>query len=219
MVKKFIRMALLLSTIIFLSGIFLGVNIDKLQQDHVVEILKTEWDELETVQLLLLMTSVNTTCPESPREVLYPIYKKLEDARQTFEIFSDGRFMLDQERYDAISGDYLHLNIRAWLMSEELRARCGEFHTVAFFFVPSEPNCMAERDVLEGLKDEYGDQFMLFHIDMTQENPALESLKALYDIPGAPAIIVDGQHLFRGFVGKTTISAVFNDDEYESPVT
>ena len=60
MVTKFIRLALILSTIIFLSGIFLGVNIDNMQQNHVVEILQTERNELETVQLLLLMTSVNT---------------------------------------------------------------------------------------------------------------------------------------------------------------
>ena len=209
MVMKYIKIAFVLSSIIFFSGVLLGLNLDNLQKSHVQNLLEAEKEDIETLQILLLLTAVNTTCPESPHEVLYPVYKNLEDARQSFETFSGGRFISNIKKYEPVARDYLHLNIRAWLMSEELRKRCGSFHTAAFFFVPSEPNSMAERMVLESLKREYGDRFLLFHMDLTQTDPSISSLKAVYNITRAPVTVVDGVHIFKGFANRSVIERAF----------
>ncbi len=193
MVRQVVAVALFLSVLMFMAGYFMASAIEENKIYEIKAGMKDIEELYTTTDLLLLLFPEK--CPEKPQEVLFPIYARLEELRRSFEVLEESRLLVDKKKYLSVAEDYALLNLRAWALSEKMRKTCHNFYTALFIFQPESPESIAARMTLESTKRRLKDRFLLFHLDITVDNPAVAAFRNLWNITEAPCIILDSKKI------------------------
>jgi thiol-disulfide isomerase/thioredoxin len=196
--------AFALTVIVFLIGYMIGTgisdrklnNLAYLEQDIRVNSLSNE-----LVFLLVqkdLCSSINTT---SYTEDLGKIGKRLT--------YLESLYGYNAPEVISLKNYYSLLEIRHWMLHEEVNAKCGYDTPLVLYFYTNE-NCVDCEDqglVLTNVHRNYP-FFNTYSFEYNLENPALDYLKKKYEINQTrlPAIVVDGQ-VYYGFQSKEFIIA------------
>jgi len=194
-----------IATLIFVSGLLLGnyisekklSEIDTLSQELQLNTLGAE------LQFLLIS---------------YEPCKLLNESTLSNELYSIGTkvyFMeneLGETNKDVLAlKEYYHLlELRHWLLLREAQQKCGQDFDRILYFYSNEGDCdkcEVQGGVLTYLHKKYP-EMSIYSFDTNIDNPALQTIKELYEVEGELPILVINEKTYHGFKDRDEIEAV-----------
>ncbi|MFP4112218.1 MAG: hypothetical protein ACLFPQ_00980 [Candidatus Woesearchaeota archaeon] len=203
----------LLTTLIFLSGLYLGNTIlgKKLQQvDSFAEQIKTDTLALE-VQYLLFQEDpckyINTT---PLTDELYQLALRLDYMENRME--KENPDVLRMKEY------YYLLELRHWLFLKKTRDQCGTNDIFILYFYGDEKACSQCEEqgfILTWLRTNYP-SVKVYSFDITSDNIAVETVKKFYGVSQPPTIIIDNDTI-EGFITKNELKDIIENSSISEP--
>lgn len=210
----------LITVVIFLatfwvSGFFGNKKIDQLraiQEKIALDILSTE-----TRYSLLEQTSCDHINTESDRE--FGLSAELNDLARRLK-FMESQVDSSNEDLLFIKEYYTLLQIKDYILVEELNARCGQdVFSILYFFEGdgSCKDCRRQSLVLDELVSEYPGT-RVYWLDRDVATPATETLVSLYEIDEAPTMVIGGR-AYKGYLGFEELVDLLPEDLKEFQIT
>jgi hypothetical protein len=138
---------------------------------------------------------------------LYQIGARLDFMES--EMGQDNRQVLGLKEY------YHLLEIRHWLFLKKAKEECNRDYNLILYFYSNKgdcPKCQDQGNVLTYLHRKYP-RLNIYSFDVNIDNPALKTIKSLYDIKGTPPILVINDQTYSGFMTSVEIEAHLEDIE------
>ena len=108
---------------------------------------------------------------------------------------------------------YSLLEIRHMLFLKKLNQECGANYKLALFFYSAEEkeckSCQGQGYILTYLRQK-NDNLRTYSFDINIHNPALDSLKTLYDIHEVPAVVINDVP-YHKFLSKEELETILKD--------
>jgi hypothetical protein len=106
---------------------------------------------------------------------------------------------------------YTLLQIKDYMLVEELNARCGqEIFTILYFHGGECSDCRRQSLVLDQLVIDYPGT-RVYWLDRDVDTPAMKTLVSLYNIKSAPTMVVGGK-TYNGFLGLSEMAELLPDE-------
>ena len=197
--KRLLAHSLVITTIVFFIGIFIGYQIDTLRTDDVVESLRK--GELE-VQSYILEQSFFQQLGGYSCDLAQP--KLIELSKHLGELGSslvtyEQRNVFAQQEYNYLLRKYFLEEIRTYTLFSQLKKDCNLTNNlVLYFFNPDELASEKQGRVLDvfGKKHE---GISVFSFNFVYDDPLLSTIKLHYNITQTPTMIVDDSTKIEGF--------------------
>ena len=109
-----------------------------------------------------------------------------------FRIFETNQFLKDLKQ------DYSLLSIRQWLLLKQVKEKCSKNINIILFFYSNKDNSTESESqgyVLDYLYEKYPDNLVIYAFDFDEDNPALNTIKSIYEIKIAPSVVVNEKRL------------------------
>jgi len=213
--KKTIISALIISAILFSSGVYVGflLNKEKLSGIEVnIDKVATEMENFQMQFMFFDLLGESATCPllrstfKEINEESYKIGTKLDQ-------YAADNELKDMKEYEKLKKEYSRIIISYWLLSNKLKGACGlDAATIIFFIGKDCAECDQQSFVLTYLKEKFGEKVLIFTLDGSMEEPSIEVLKNYYNVTGYPAIVVNGKR-FDGLTKVDTILERINETD------
>ena len=210
MVKKISKTtyisAFSLATLIFLAGFFLSQAF----ADYRLGLLEKTQENLRTqllgidLQTKLLEENICDLSWESiwgDKVIIGKEIAKLEE-----KLGKEDNFVLRQKEF------YQLIEIRTLLLLKEIKEKCDQDLNIILFFYTNKKNDdkgdykLSEDQgyILNNLYKKYPDKLAILSFDINTDNPALNTLKELYNINGTPTLIIN-DNIYAKFMGLKEI--------------
>lgn len=194
--------AFTIATLIFLMGVFLGNYFSEQKLNSIDELSRNL--QLNTIGTELQFRLIS----ENPCEFL----NSSELTEELYQIGARLDFMeseMGQENTQVVGlKEYYHLlEIRHWLFLKRSKEECSKDFDLVLYFYSNEgdcPKCEEQGNVLTYLHKKYP-KLNIYSFDVNIENPALRTIKRLYDIEGQPPTIVVNEDTYHGFMSSKEI--------------
>lgn len=200
-----------ITTLIFIVGILIGnyFSSQKMQQiDYIGQKLKTDTTAME-IQYDLIADNPCQDLNATPlADQLYEMASKLDYMEN--RLGENNRDVLSLKEY------YSLLELRHWLFIQKTNKECNKTSANILFFYTNEDDCSKCKEqgfILTWMRRNYKD-VNIYSFDYTIENAALDTLKRLYDVEGAPAIIVN-KKTYNKFVSKNELQNMLESQGIE----
>jgi hypothetical protein len=108
--------------------------------------------------------------------------------------------------------DYSLLSLRQWLLVKKVKEECDRDINIIIFFYSNKVNASESESqgyVLDYIYEKFPDEVVIYAFDIEDENPALTTLKAIYEVEIVPSVIIN-EELFTGFQSREKISSLIN---------
>jgi hypothetical protein len=193
---KNVLLAFVLASLVFLLGILVGGYIANKQYESIdgfISDLRLQTMSLESQFNLVAgdpCKAMNTSYLGEELSVLNNRLDHLEGIYGT-----DDASIIQMKRY------YSLLQIRHWLFFREARKVCNESVELVLFFYSNErcESCETQGSVLTSFRRKYPLDVKVYSFDINIDDPALNTLKEIYNIEKAPTIIYN-EEVFEGFI-------------------
>lgn len=215
--KKTIISALIISAILFSSGLFIGylLNREKLTGiEYHMDTINTDMQNFQLQFLFFDLLGESATCPllistlNGINEESYEMGLKLDQYSAENEI-------KDEHEYSRLKKQYSRILVSYWLLSNKLKGACGlDAATIIFFIGKNCEECDEQSFVLTYLKEKYDDKILIFTLDGSVDEPSIEVLKEYYNVTSYPAVIVNGRR-YNGLTTKDQILDRINETDQE----
>ncbi len=197
----------LLTTMIFVSGIIIGYLFNQQKLTHISELeqnLLTESNAVE-LQFLLLAENPCVAINSTPlTEELYNIATKLD--------YMENQLGETNDEVLRLKNYYSTLEIRHYLLLNKMRDRCNKnISTILYFYGRKKecPRCEEQGFLLTYLRKKFSNLYV-YAFDVNLNNPALRTLKEIYNIKTVPSIVVNGKRM-EGFQNMHKILSEINN--------
>jgi len=210
MVKKLDRdvlvFALIISTILFLSGVALGWLLNETKLGILEESLTETKGDIENFQLQILLLDnlgKNITCPFL-EEQIKNLDKKAYELGSKLESLSKEN--TGNEDYIKAKSEYSRILVTYWSLAGKMKNLCGHenFVSVLYFFSKNCLTCDEQSFVLTHIKDKLNEKFLVFTLDADFDEPVIKILKKYYNIEKYPTIILENNKL-EGLQNKNNL--------------
>tara|TARA_Y100000310_G_scaffold344773_1_gene459387 strand:- start:839 stop:1540 length:702 start_codon:yes stop_codon:yes gene_type:complete len=194
--------ALVITLFIFIVGILIGLRVGEMRLDFTkqdIERQQTEYESLQ-MQLLYLTGQEQKSCDVLLNSLERNIFD-LENSRAKLENYVESN---DKSSFDVVKRDYMLTEIRYWLLAKEAKKVCpNDVMSILFFYERDElcDDCSAQGYILTYLKDTFGENLLVFSLDVGFGEPMVQILKENYGLEMLPAVVVE-DHVFQGLVKK-----------------
>jgi hypothetical protein len=214
-VKKHV-LALIITALIFTVGILIGSGLSEERIKFMTENIEEQRIEYESLQmqLLYLTGQEEKNCEVLLKSLERNIYD-LENSRVKLENYIAGD---EDASFSLVKRDYMLTEIRYWLLAKEVEEVCpNDAVNVLFFYEMDEVcgDCSAQGYILTYLKDIFGENFLVFSLDVGFDEPMIQILKEGYGVDELPAIVF-GNEVFNGLVEKEELIQEFCDKHQDS---
>ena len=207
--KRLILIASVTTIILYFLGILTGYFVQVKILSRTQEELKKVQDEfydykqnLENIQLEQLYLTTHqgelscrilvSTIDEMQDNLAY-FWSRLPSKLEVYEKYSEV-----QPEYIKLKRDYTLLSIRTWLLSLDVKKKCGEEIIPALYFYSRDcDNCIDQSYVLDNLKKE-NPNFSSFIVDFNLDEPIVKIIKNVYSVEEVPSFIIN-ERLYSGF--------------------
>lgn len=237
--KYIIMLAIVISLILYLAGVFSGLNANKLIKESTkkdISLFKKETsDDLQALQNYIAFLDSNL----KDMQLEQTFVETLNDEQMCNfsrislnEIFNQLSYYWERlpyrieeyEKYNDLSGDYkalkkqyAHLSIRTWILARSQYEKCNTNLVHGLYFYSADcDECVRQGeqlDVLGRAVKQQGREIIMFPIDFYLEEPIVANLKGYYGINSTPAIIINDKVLQgRLFTSDELLSAVENEN-------
>ncbi len=201
----FIITAIVFVLAFWMSSIFSNNKIEQLreiQEQIAIDILSTE-----TRYSLLEKTSCLHSV--SNLEVEQGLSRELNDLARRLK-FMESQLGEDDEDVLFIKKYYSLLQVKDFLLMEELTKRCGEnLFTILYFHQGDCDACQKQSLVLDELVEEYPET-RVYWFDKDVNTPAVQTMLSIFGIKQGPTMVINDQ-TFEGFYTFEEIQAIAPD--------
>lgn len=191
--KNLYIFAAILTTIVFLFGVFLGIEINVQQS----EVLKEEFKEIDMMiksanlnEILYDLNIRNETCNLSSRIV----EKLANDSYATgikVEKFEKSK-KIDIPTYKNLKKEYTLMQTQHYIFTRKLKERCSFDYPIILYFYNSKCNkCNDQGMILTDLKRKYVNDLMVFSFDADLDLSTIDAFKKIYNIEEFPTLIIN----------------------------
>jgi len=212
---KILLSALIISAILFLSGIFIGYSINEQNLGSIENNIQSVTRTLENFQLQFLFFDVlgeNATCPLLT-ETLSEINKESYDIGSKLTITGSESEIKDYNEYITLKKEYSRLLVSYWLLSNKFNNVCEQnVDTVIYFFSKDCVTCDDQGFVLTYLKGKFDEKLLIFALDADLDEPSLLVLKNYFNVTEFPTMIINNDK-YEGFHSKDEIINILTKGE------
>lgn len=198
----FIITAIVFALAFWMSSVFSNNKIDQLreiQEQIAIDILSTE-----TRYSLLEKTSCAHSV--SNLEVEQGLSRELNDLARRLK-FMESQLGAEDEDVLFVKKYYSLLQVKDFLLMEELSKRCGEnLFTILYFHQGDCDDCQKQSLVLDELVEEYPDT-RVYWFDKDVNTPAVQTMLSIFGIKQGPTMVINDQ-TFEGFYTFEQIQAI-----------
>ncbi|MDI6825687.1 MAG: hypothetical protein QMD36_00610 [Candidatus Aenigmarchaeota archaeon] len=207
--KRLLIIASITTIILYFMGIltghFIQVKVLSRTEEELKKIQEEFYDykrNLENIQLEQLYLTTHqgelsckilvSTINEMQNSLAY-FWSRLPTKLEVYEKYSE-----IQPEYVKLKRDYTLLSIRAWLLSSDVKKRCGEQIIPALYFYSKDCNsCINQSYVLDNLKKQ-NPNFSAFIVDFNLDEPIVKIIKDVYNVTEVPSFIINDK-LYSGY--------------------
>jgi glutaredoxin len=207
--KRLILIASITTIILYFLGILTGyyiqVKILSRTEEELRKIQEEFYDykrNLENVQLEQLYLATHqgelsckilvSTINEMYNSLAY-FWSKLPTKLEVYEKYAEIR-----PEYTKLKRDYTLLSIRTWLLSLDVKKKCGEQIIPALYFYSKDcDSCINQSYVLDELKKQ-NPNFSAFIVDFNLDEPIVKIIKNVYNVTEVPSFIINDK-LYSGY--------------------
>ncbi len=207
--KKLLIIASITTIILYfmgiLTGYFVQVKVFSRTQEELEKVQEEFYDynqNLENIQLEQLYLTTHqgelsckilvSTIDEMHNNLAY-FWSRLPSKLEVYEKYSEV-----QPEYVKLKRDYTLLSIRTWLLSLDVKEKCGEEIIPALYFYSRDcDSCIDQSYVLDNLKEE-NPNFSAFIVDFNLDEPIVKIIKNVYNVTEVPSFIIDDK-LYPGY--------------------
>jgi glutaredoxin len=188
-----------------LTGYFVQVKILSRTQEELEKVREEFYDysqNLENVQLEQLYLTTHqgelsckilvSTIEEMNNNLAY-FWSRLPSKLEVYEKYSEV-----QPEYLKLKRDYTLLSIRTWLLSLDVKEKCGEEIIPALYFYSRDcDDCIEQSYVLDNLKKN-NPNFSAFIVDFNLDEPIVKIIKNVYNVTEVPSFVIN-ERLYSGY--------------------
>ena len=205
-VKDSLLKASALTSLLLITGILVGLQMDDLRHQHTTSELDRATLDTETFSVLqdYVEYSDENFCELS--EVRLPeVGQKNAELGSQLERF-DSQGFDDEERYNFVRDRYYNNQLKLYMLVNEHNERCdGNQDTVLYFFDDSTQS-QRQGAVLDEIARNQGTIVFAFNMDIMEDpgqpdSPVVEILAKDYNVTEAPSLVVNGEK-FEGFISQ-----------------
>ncbi len=207
--KKLLIIASITTIILYfmgiLTGYFVQVKVLSRTQEELEKVQEEFYDykqNLENIQLEQLYLTTHqgelsckilvSTIDEMHNNLAY-FWSRLPSKLEVYEKYSEV-----QPEYVKLKRDYTLLSIRTWLLSLDVKEKCGEEIIPALYFYSRDcDSCIDQSYVLDNLKEE-NPNFSAFIVDFNLDEPIVKIIKNVYNVTEVPSFIINDK-LYPGY--------------------
>jgi len=199
----------IISFVLYLSGIFTGLYLQKLTIEYTEEKVKDLQRRLENVQLEYMYLST------MGKEVSCDFLTLLVD-ETTKEVWDIGRELVNLEnqrseskQLSELEKDYSLLSVRAWILNSYVTEKCVEDKVVILYFysVPCS-DCIKQGNILDDLREKkFKDRLRVFVLNYDSDEEIVKVLKKTYNITETPSIVI-GNSTYVGLIERDELSNI-----------
>lgn len=198
--------ALAIATILFFGGLWFGSYlgaqkldvIDGLQSELMLSTLGSELQ-----YEILEKEPCNAINSSSIIQELFEIGSKLDFMES--ELGANDPNVVELKEY------YHLLEIRHWLLLKQINAHCTQDSDLILYFYSNTGDCdkCSEQGTILTYIHRTNPDVSIYSFDVHIQNPALDTIKELYGIKSAPAIIINDEKL-EGFISKEKLESILS---------
>lgn len=185
-----------LTVLVFLFGVLLGnyftekkfANVDEIEDN-----LRIQTSGAELQYLLLLQEPCKYINSTPLADELYRISERLD--------FMESQRGADDPDVLRLKNTYSLLEVRHWLFTLKTNEQCHTNQVPILYFYSNQgdcPDCKEQGYTLTYLRRKYPD-VRVYAFDMTVQNPAIDTIKAIHNIDAPPKLVLPNETL--GFTG------------------
>jgi thiol-disulfide isomerase/thioredoxin len=207
---KLLISALIITTLIFIGGVFTGATISRQKLGTLEERMLEITRNVQNFQLQFMFIDVlgeNATCPLLA-STLADLNEDSYEMGLRLTNYDPANEMESLEDYTTLKKEYSRTLIGYWLLSKKLGQSCEQnASTIVYFYSKNCKDCDSQGFVLDYMKKKYGDNIMIFALDADLDEPSLQAIKKHYSVTEYPSLIVDGQ-LYNGLINRDKLEEI-----------
>ncbi len=195
----------ILSTLIFLAGIFLGNNLSErklLRLNEIEQDIRAQIMGVELQYELLAENPCGVVNSTPLTKELYELSDKLNFMENNLGVNHPG--LIRSKEY------YSMLELRQWLFLKKTKEECGINNTLILYFYSNRGDCDKCEEqgyVLTYIRKKYPD-VRVYNFDINIDNIALNTIKDIYiKSDDLPVIIIDNK-VYYGFKDREQIESI-----------
>lgn len=207
MVKKKYLSAAGISFLVFVSGVLIGWNINRQNiTGFQTELYKIQFQiQNFELEVMLIDTMGEQVSCDLLNSILENLGRDTAKLGQRLSAFQNTRKLTDLE-LDRIKRQYTFSLVKYWLFMEKVEKVCGRNFVKVLYFYSSKDckDCENQGYVLDYIRDNYGERFVVFALDVRLDEPIIDTLMNTYNITEVPTIVVNGETHY-GFIERNKL--------------
>jgi hypothetical protein len=222
--KQIFTVAIILSLVMYLAGVFSGLYANKIMEKQVEEDLSflkgyTDIASLDLKNMLLqqqLIEELPNTCKStaiylaSLRKQLEPYWEKLPARVEEYD--KKGRIT---EQYITLKREYIRLSLRIWLIARKNSELCESNLTPILYFYNGEcETCVRQGEIFDELNlemNKLNKSVVVFPIDESFEDDNVYLLKKYYNVSSVPTLVVKNKIMKAKKIPADKIIEIINN--------
>ncbi len=211
--KDMLISALLIVTVIFFLGFFLGNKLDTYKIDDATRLLNNgelDSESFTTIERFYYAFGVGKC--DYNKEKISLLGKQLLEMGSTLTRY-DQRKLTQKNNYINLKRKYFLAEIKFYTLKRELDNICSSKNKIILFFYNIKDNDQSLKQgyVLDILNKEYKD-IIILSFDKDFDEDSIKTLNSFYNITKAPTIIYNYNKKIENFVNEKELRALINED-------
>lgn len=203
--------ALVLSALVFISGVALGNYLDDLNRAKISQEISQTHQRLASVQLLSLMEDNSSSYCPLYLSSLADIDREVENSGHKLTFLENIKMIRDDE----LKKEYFILEGESYLLSKKAKQLCNDRGVLLINFYSNTncSTCQNQGNVILNARDELLSEnisIKLFSFDGTIGSPLANSFKNQYNITSYPSIVINN-NTYSGPINKERLKTLVRE--------
>lgn len=196
MVKDILIKTTIVTTIVFISGIFFGLWIGEKRVSELERIIVNLNENINNAELQFLFFDVmgeEISCRYLIKEA-ENLGNEASSLGKEVERFENAK-KIDENSFRELKKKYTSVLIRDWLMLEKIKKTCNEDYITVLYFYSNKKceKCEEQGIILLYLKEKFKENFLVFAIDSDVSLEIVRMLKDVYEVKEYPTLVINGE--------------------------
>lgn len=200
--KDLLLSSLIIALFIFSLGVFLGYNIDRLRVNDIDKVLvESELDADSLIAEKEFMDTFSDGSCDIYRVRFDSMSERLGDIASTLTRY-DTKSVFKSWDYEQLRKKYFILEIQTYALAKRLKEECGLDNVIILFFYDvGDSESLKQGYALDSVVNDVGN-VRVFSIDSGVDEPLVETVKVYYNIVESPAVVVDYDYVYEGYISS-----------------
>jgi len=206
--KYLLGVALIITISVFMAGVALGWTLDHFRSNELLENIKRS--ELMTESILVEEAFIDhyggDRCDLLNARV-YDLQNLVQTTRSQLSKWGEGDSFQAND-FDYLKRKLIILEIKFYLLLDDLRNSCGaDYNVILFFYKKDDALSASQGYILDELSQKYPNLIVLSIDKEYLDEPLVTLIMEKYDVQTAPTLIINGKIKFEGFTSRAQIES------------